>query len=392
MEYQDQSIPTFCYDRLYQRVDFTPDDLKLFQTKEMTRLREVSLAAVPPWTMPTGICASKFEHSVGVGHLARIVTTKPEFQDLEKDLYFAGLAHDIGTPPFSHLSEAFLVKLFGVDHEEFVDEVFDGSEYAREVQRQGGSIDRVANFIKGKDKPLSDLVNGSIDIDNLDNTLRYGLSTGILDQKSYSPERLARAYSMRGDQLVLAPENPQDLPAWEACRAETYKFIYHPANLAAGMMIWRAVYLATQAGEITKDYFFMTDAQAYAYLEDKCNVATSTLMEQARRWHYYPRVFDFATTDPSDNLRTLCQTSWNRGPFVDELSQQLSIPPEHVSIYSGKDKGFKQIHLPIVSDNGDHQNHVPQQPLTWMAQVYVHTDSLPKTQAINEFMQDRIAH
>ena len=67
------------YDRLYGEIKFTENDWRLFQAPELTRLRQVSLSAIPPWCLATGTCASKFEHTLGVSHLARLVGEKDEF-------------------------------------------------------------------------------------------------------------------------------------------------------------------------------------------------------------------------------------------------------------------------------------------------------------------------
>lgn len=390
MKSKNQNYSFYCRDRLYQKVGLTDNDLRLIQTREMARLREISLSAIPTWTIPMSVCASKFEHSIGVGHLARIVTSKPEFREIKRDLYFASLAHDLSTPPFSHLSESFMVKLLGLNHEEFIDVVLDGSEFAEEVKRQGGLVDRISAYVKGSDKPYSDLVNGSIDIDNLDNTLRYALSTGLTSRKFYAPERLAGAYFEQDGQLKLRPKNPADLRGWEDCRRETYNSIYRPYNLSAGMMIWRAIYLAVQEDEIDISYFLKTDAQAYIYLEDRCNWRTKQLMEDARRWKYYTNVFCFTTLNPSDKLQTLVADSWNRGVLADQICHEFSIPQEKVSVFTGKDKGVKQIHLPIVDKNGNHQIHIPQQGLTYIVQVYVHPSLINLTSRINEYMKSAI--
>lgn len=73
---------TFSSDRMYGRIYHTPADIRLFQTSEMTCLRQISLSAVSPWSIATGTPATRFEHSVGVAHLARLVGQKPEFADI----------------------------------------------------------------------------------------------------------------------------------------------------------------------------------------------------------------------------------------------------------------------------------------------------------------------
>lgn len=336
------------------------------------------------------MCASKFEHSVGTAHLARIVSKRPEFDDISRDLYFAALAHDIGTPPFSHASENFLIKLFGKNHEEFADDIIEGSEFAREVQKQGGNIKRILDFVNGRDKPMGDLINGTIDIDNLDNTLRYGLSMGLLNNIPYSPQELAKAYAVREGQLVLLAEYTGGLQEWEKTRMDVYNFVYGGINLSTGMMLFRALDFAVRENEIKKDYFTMTDTEAFSYLLGSCNARTRTLMERANRWIFYPRVYNYQSSEVTDETIGLVMNSSNRGVVADEISELLGIPPEDVCVYMGKNKGFKQIHLPILSNGGEENVHKPQNKLTYMAQVYVHPKWANRSGGIQQFMQDKL--
>jgi len=77
---------TFLSDKLYGGIRVTESDLRLFQTPEFRRLQEVSLSATPPWLLPARKCASRFEHSIGVAHLAKIIGKKEEFKETAKDL------------------------------------------------------------------------------------------------------------------------------------------------------------------------------------------------------------------------------------------------------------------------------------------------------------------
>lgn len=380
---------SFIYDRLYKRVELTEQDVRLFQTKELARLRHVSLSAIPTWTIPTGVCASKFEHSVGVAHLARVVSERPEFKEVSRDLYFAALAHDLGTPPFSHASEHFQVKLTGKNHEVFAEEIIEGGEFAKEVKRQDGDINRVIAFVKGEDKPLSDLVNGSIDIDNLDNTLRYGLSMGLLHEAQYLPEELARAYAIRDRKLVLLAEYAAGIEGWEKTRRAVYEFVYGGINLSAGMMLVRALDFASREGEINRDYFLMTDSEAFTYLANECNTKTRTLIERADQWIFYPRVYNFRDAEVSDGFVSYVLDSDNRGRLADEISAELGISQEDVCVYMGKDKGFKKIHLPIVGD-GDDQEHQPRNKLAYMVQVYLHPKWVDKSKEVEGIVKGKL--
>ena len=380
--------PTFIYDRLYDKIPFTDADLKLFQTKEITRLRQVSLSAVPPWTIPIGSCSSRAEHSIGVMHLASIVGQKEEFREIAFNLKCAALAHDIGSPPFSHLSERFLKKILGKSHEEFAEDVLDGSEFAKEAQRQGSDMDVVLRLINGNLKPYSDLLNGTIDIDNLDNTIRYGLSAGLLNDKHYMPDKLAQAYTIYNGQIALLPGYQSQLQGWEECRNVVYQYIYSVYNLSSSAMIHRALDFAQREGELPREYFSMTDYEAFNYLLTHCNPRTQAIMESAQTWRFYPAVVNINTTEPSQKLSKVADNPDQRAIIADEIANSLGIAPENVCVYLGKTKGYRKIHLPILDEQNNDQEHQPISQQTWVAQVYIHPDRLDKAKKAANIFQE----
>lgn len=374
-------------DRLYGPLKFDQTDLRLFQTEAMTRLRQVSLSAVPTWTIPASVCASKFEHSLGVGHLAKILGKNPEFYPYAKDLYFASLAHDIGTPPFSHASEPFQKKILGKNHEEFAADVIKNSDLAEEIKNQGGSIKRIFNFIEGKDKPISDLINGTIDLDNLDNSLRYGISMGLLSGVLYSPEKLVQAFTLRNEQLVMLPGYQKELLGWEKCRKIVYDFVFSQSNLSSGMMLFRALDFAVRENELKKEYFMMTDEKAFTYLL-KCNEKTKTLVERTKNWNFYQRAVNERIDQPADNLKNFIEQADNRSWLADYLAESLHLNPEDICVYMGKNRGFKKIHLPIMDKDDKEIEYQPLNEQFWMLQVYLYRNILDKTKKIKELTEN----
>jgi len=352
-------------DPLYGKLPISKAETELFQTPQLARLRDISLSAVPTIMLPWGKIASRFEHSVGVAHLAKLVAEQTNFSISGQDLIFAGLLHDVGSPPFSHLTEIFLEEKLGKTHEQFVEEVLESSEVWTIIQKYGGHPETIFALINGKQSPFGPLIAGTIDLDNLDNTLRFGIGAGLI-KRLYEPENLARAFGLINQKLFLADTVKRDIDGWEFCREQVYTAVYSDTNLASGTMLVRAIELAFRAGDISEDFFFRTDHQALYLLENTCNPATQMLTNNARLWKHYHKAAEIITTSPSPAMRELCRDKSHWGKVADTIATELTIPPEEVTVHIDKDKGYKQIDIPPFDA------HAPRQQLRYMLQVYLH--------------------
>lgn len=381
--------PHIIYDRLYGQLQISPVEWQLFQTPELARLRHISLSAVPTWSLPTGICASKFEHSVGVTHLAKIVGKNPLFSQSAANLYLAALLHDTGTPPFSHISEHFLEAILSRNHEEFVMETIRSPQLKKAISDFGGTLDDIYKLITGTLKPLSDLINGSVDIDNLDNSLRWGLSMGVLPKKTYSPAQLALYYTRHDRQIAFAPGVTRQIRAWEKTRSLVYKMVYSPANLAPAVMLLRALYFATQAGQLHKSYFLLTDAEALTYLTQRCNRVTQNLIISMYEWRFYLPAFSLVTDSASPRFIKTVRDIIANEKQADELARRLHCPPELVCVHTSRDRTYKEVHLPLVKKSQSAGYYQPANKLTWRVDVFVHPKLTEKIPQIKYFIQEQ---
>jgi len=361
-------------DPLYGQLEFDTKMLKLFQTPALTRIRDISLSAVPPIATASGMIGSRFEHSVGVAHLAQILCLRPEFEHLTKNLIVAALFHDIGSPPFSHITERIMTDIAGKDHEEFAQHTILAPQNAKAIKEFGADPELVFQFINGNYKPWSDLINGSIDLDNIDNSLRWGSAIGIIPTNFYDPELLLNAYILKDQQLGLKSKFLGQIQKWELCRRLVYDVVYSDLNLTPETMLFRGLQFAFEAGELDEKFFSLTDSQALYTLEHRCNPLTQKLIRDMRSWHFYLSAGEISETgEASEIIQTFC-TNWHeRQKIADIISDSLSIPRECVTIYAGKDKGFKKIHLPFIG-NHVQTEHEPIQKLYWRIRVYLHPD------------------
>jgi len=359
-------------DPLYGQLEITDKQVQLFQTKALTRIRDISLSAVPPLATPFGTIGSRFEHSVGVAYLSTLLSAHNNLTDIAPNLYLASLFHDTGSPPFSHITEIFLEELTQKNHEEFVENILFSPEAKEAITAYGGNADIVFQLITGHLKPWSDLINGSIDLDNIDNSLRWGSAIGLFHTKFYEPEELIKAFVTGNNKLALKLEFSPQIQKWELCRRLVYDVVYSDLNLIPETMLFRALQFAYENGELTQDFFTLTDSQALYVLEHRCNTLTQNLIRDMRQWLFYQPAAEIVKAgNVSETFVTFCSQWRERQKIADIIADSLGIARECVTVYAGKDKGFKKIHLPFIGKGGQEEHH-PIQKLYWRIKVCLH--------------------
>lgn len=180
-------------DPIHKEIQLNSDDsaenltIKLIDCKEMQRLRWIRQLGTG-WFTFHGAEASRFPHSLGAMHVARLM-----FEKISKDLILeeaerreykalvmsAALLHDIGHAPFSHSSEG----INNIKHEFWTEKIIANPE--TEVHQtlenyEPGFSSKVIAVLK-KTYPvkfLSGIVNSQLDCDRFDYLLRDSFHTG----------------------------------------------------------------------------------------------------------------------------------------------------------------------------------------------------------------------
>ena len=108
----------YIYDKIHGYVHFSENELNFLDNKWVKRLKRIKQLGQLDQVFP---CAShsRFEHSIGVSHLAEkyctILNMNSNRQVFnEKDILcvkLAGLFHDLGHGPFSHVFDNVVLKI-----------------------------------------------------------------------------------------------------------------------------------------------------------------------------------------------------------------------------------------------------------------------------------------
>ncbi len=241
--YLDIIDPIHDFIRVYEHALSIIDD-PLFQ--RLRRLKQLSGAHL---TYPAAQ-HTRFEHSLGVMHIAsqagHALNEKGIFKtdDIEI-LRLAGLLHDIGHGPFSHLFEE-IIQEKKISHEDFGKEIILKSEIGDNLSKNGFDkklITKVA-FGDSKFQYMNEIVSGTLSADMMDYLLRDGYFTGA-EHAKIDHKRITQSLDIHQKKLALERSALYSFESMMHSRYQMFKAVYfHKTVRAAEVMLIEALRLS----------------------------------------------------------------------------------------------------------------------------------------------------
>lgn len=345
-------------DSLYGSIKGLEDYEELLKLEPLKRIDGISLAAVMPEFKLKPPIDSRLKHSIGVFHLSSFVTWQEPLKELKQLIELSSLLHDVGHPPFSHLSDPYLEEVLGKRHELFAEEFIAKTEVADFINARSFRPEEVTGFINGRRKPFSDLISGSIDLDNLDNTQRYGLQLGILKKMFYNSERISSSFYFNGNSFQIKSKAKSQILQWEKVRELVYDEVYSDANLYFGSLLRKSLDLLLEADALEKDFFYLNDKQALGFLsQNELTRETISFQKNGLKKRFFELSFDNEI-----HLRQRLETDR-------KIASLLGIKESLISIETILDNRNKQIHIPF-DDNSYHasQNRIQTKKIIFYCQ------------------------
>ncbi len=255
-------------DSLYNRVLVNEQVLAVMATPEFLRLQRVKQLG---WviTVWPGATHTRYEHSLGVYHLARraleallALGAMPTATDAEMRVFLAAaLLHDVGHYPYSHGIEELGPPV--VPHEQAGIQLIEGANLSSTLERWGVNPAEVAQLVRpalGKDAPSGNarvyraLLSGALDVDKLDYLPRDARACNV-PYGGVDVERLLDSLRVLdcpdGPTLALTEKGISPLHSLVRARQEMFDNVYwHHTNRACMAMLLRAVQDALDAGAL----------------------------------------------------------------------------------------------------------------------------------------------
>jgi len=269
-------------DPVHGYVYITADEREIIDSYPVQRLRRLRQLAGAEYVYP-GANHTRFEHSVGVMYLAGRVVENPNIsqrisEDETEMVRIAGLLHDVGHGPFSHIFEYLLDKELGKTHEDMTLWIVKNSELKDILNKVGYEAEEIGKLAVGRlHKPkkafLDQIISSSVDVDKLDFVVRDTYHTGA-EYGYIDVFRLIQTLDVLGEDLAVDLGSLSALESFVIARIESFKSIYfHRVGRAAQIMLATAIEKANKElglanFKTAEEYLAMDDYTVWTMLKN----------------------------------------------------------------------------------------------------------------------------
>ncbi len=224
-------------------------ELEIIDNPIFQRLRRIKQLSGAHLTYPAAQ-HTRFEHSLGVMHIAsqagHALKEKGNLksEDIEI-LRLAGLLHDIGHGPFSHLFEE-IIQQKKISHEDFGKAIIIKSVIGDTLSKNGFDKKFIAKVAFGESKYqfLNEIVSGALSADMMDYLLRDGYFTGA-EHAKIDHKRLTQSLDIHKKKLALEKSALYSFESMMHSRYQMFKAVYfHKTVRAAEVMLIEALRLS----------------------------------------------------------------------------------------------------------------------------------------------------
>ena len=243
-------------------------ELQLIDNPIFQRLRRIRQLSGAHLTYPAAQ-HTRFEHSLGVMHISgQAGYALNEKGILKSDdieiLRLAGLLHDIGHGPFSHLFEE-IVQKKKISHEDFGKKIILKSKIGDDLTKNGFDKKLITKIAFGDSKfqYLNEIVSGALSADMMDYLLRDGYFTGA-EHAKIDHKRITQSLEVHRKKLALERSALYSFESMMHSRYQMFKAVYfHKTVRAAEVMLLEALRLSDDEFGFTSfnldEYIQLTD-------------------------------------------------------------------------------------------------------------------------------------
>ncbi len=245
----------------------------LIDSPFIQRLRRVHQLAGSYLVYP-GAVHTRFEHVVGAMHVAgqiaeSIAPSASIDEDQIQEVRIAGLLHDVGHGPFSHIYEEVLADRGKVTHEDISQRIVLETSIGDILGKNGFSAKKMSDFAVGRQAGhppfMNEIIAGGLSADMMDYLLRDSYFTGV-EYGKVDTQRVIDSLRVAEGHLVIEEAALNAFEALLLARYEMFKAVYfHRTVRAAELMLVHSMKLADETLGLTD----ISDLDRYLELTDE---------------------------------------------------------------------------------------------------------------------------
>lgn len=337
-------------DPIHGDIKITGCLVDLLQTPEVQRLHNIKQLGFAHLVFP-GAHHTRFEHSLGSCMIASQIADILSLKEQDKTLLTcAAQLHDIGHGPFSHTLESILLQRFGVDHIDLTEKLILGKyniltkkeqqfifaprvhEILDTHQVDEKEIVRIIRGKLSKKSYLSQLLNSTIDVDQLDYLIRDAYYTGVA-YGMIDLQRLLRTITIHKGNLTIMRKGVNVVENILMARALMYSSVYfHKTVRIPELMLSKAIEEIPDAEPF--EFFRMTDAEIMTSLQTMGRFQQEIVTRLKYR-DLFKQAYTVSLHElDKDGLRTVrrLENASLRHQKERELADAFNIPNGHIII------------------------------------------------------------
>ena len=288
-------------DPIHGNIPLNELELKLLDTPLMQKMRRIKQNGLCYLVYPA-MNSTRFEHSLGVMHLAGLVADRLNLKATKRlALKAAGLLHDIGHCAFSHTSDELLSRM-GQSHEDISTKLIVDSEISDILRDYGINPSDVALLVNGREE-LGKIISSEIDVDKMDYLIRdsyyAGVAYGIIDL-----ERIIYGIKLVKGQMVISKGSLEAVESLLISRTMMYQTVYrHHTKRIVESMFSHALNDIIENKKVSyQDFLLMDDIDLVSFLRHSGGFSQEIMMRIDSR-RLYKTVFQERIQLVEENYR-----------------------------------------------------------------------------------------
>ena len=276
-------------DPIHGNIAVGPVEERIIDTPEMQRLRYIKQLDLS-YLVFTGANNTRFEHSLGTMQVCKDLFLGALGRD-EAEFSYVGLLHDIGHGPFSHLSEPYIERAIGKNHEQLGEERIRTSEISDIISDSGMSLNKILAYFRGSEK--INVVGGALGADRIDYLMRDSLYTGVA-YGIIDYDRLKTRLVLYKGRVAVLESGISGAESMLIARYFMHSNVYmHHAKVIAAQMLGKAMGMAVTVRAIEpREMWDMTDEELLISLRKSGIKAVEDLTRRVVERRLYKRAYD----------------------------------------------------------------------------------------------------